>query len=164
MFRYTKATAVREVVVWIVTLAMLLPFYILIVTSLKSDQEALTTSAVAPPSSLDFSAFVEVLTTTGRKSKRRQVLPLIYGKTPTGYAIVASKGGAPEHPAWFLNLRDDPNVDVQVAADKFSASARVATGAERTAIWKQMAALFPNYDEYQRKTTREIPVVVLERR
>ena len=68
MFRYTKATAVREVIVWIITLAMLLPFYILVVTSLKTDEEALTTSAVAPPSSLDFSAFAEVLTTTGRNS------------------------------------------------------------------------------------------------
>ena len=74
MFRYTKATAVREVIVWIITLAMLLPFYILIVTSLKTDQEALTTSAVAPPSSLDFSAFVEVLTTTGRNSIPMSIL------------------------------------------------------------------------------------------
>jgi raffinose/stachyose/melibiose transport system permease protein len=68
MFRYTKATAVREVIVWIITLLMLLPFYILVVTSLKSDQEALTTSAIAPPTSIDFSAFVEVLTSTGRNS------------------------------------------------------------------------------------------------
>ena len=74
MFRYTKATAAREVIVWIITLAMLLPFYILIVTSLKSDQEALTTSAVAPPTSIDFSAFVEVLTTTGRNSIPMSIL------------------------------------------------------------------------------------------
>ena len=74
MFRYTKATAVREVLVWVITLFMLLPFYILIVTSLKTDQEALTTSAVAPPTSLDFSAFVEVLTTTGRNSIPMSIL------------------------------------------------------------------------------------------
>jgi deazaflavin-dependent oxidoreductase (nitroreductase family) len=103
-----------------------------------------------------------LLTTTGRRSKRRQTLPLIYGKTPSGYAIVASKGGAPSHPAWFLNLRDDPNVDVQVAADQLRARARVASGAERAALWKQMAAIYPPYDDYQRRTKREIPVVVLE--
>ena len=74
MFRYTKATAVREVIVWIITLCGLLPFYILIVTSLKTDEEALTTSAVAPPSSLNFDAFVEVLTTTGRNSIPMSIL------------------------------------------------------------------------------------------
>ena len=103
-----------------------------------------------------------LLTTTGRKSQRRLTLPLIYGKTPSGYAIVASKGGAPAHPAWFLNLRDDPTVDVQVAAEKFKARARVASGAERAALWKQMAAIYPPYDDYQRRTKREIPVVVLD--
>jgi deazaflavin-dependent oxidoreductase (nitroreductase family) len=105
-----------------------------------------------------------LLTTTGRKSKRRLVLPLIYGKAGKGYAIVASKGGAPAHPAWYLNLRDDPDVEVQVAAAKFAATARIAQGAERATLWKQMAAIYPPYDDYQRRTTREIPVVVLEPR
>jgi deazaflavin-dependent oxidoreductase (nitroreductase family) len=104
-----------------------------------------------------------LLTTTGRKSGTPQLLPLIYGKTPTGYAVVASKGGAPEHPAWYRNLVAQPEVDVQVGADKFAARARTASGAERAALWKQMAALFPPYDAYQRRTEREIPVVVLER-
>jgi deazaflavin-dependent oxidoreductase (nitroreductase family) len=103
-----------------------------------------------------------LLTTTGRKSKRHLTLPLIYGRTPSGYAIVASKGGAPTHPAWFMNLHDDPKVEVQVAAEKFTARARVANGAERAALWKQMAAIYPPYDDYQRRTRREIPVVVLE--
>jgi len=103
-----------------------------------------------------------LLTTTGRKSKRPQTLPLIYGKTPDGYVIVASKGGAPTHPAWFLNLHDEPEVDVQVIAEKFRARARVATGDERAALWKQMSAIYPPYDDYQRRTEREIPVVVLE--
>ena len=103
-----------------------------------------------------------LLTTTGRKSKRALTLPLIYGKTAKGYAIVASKGGAPAHPAWFLNLRDDPTVEVQVVADKFRARARIASGAERADLWKQMAAIYPPYDDYQRRTNREIPVVVLE--
>ena len=105
-----------------------------------------------------------LLTTTGRKSNRRQVLPLIYGKTDKGYAIVASKGGAPSHPAWYLNLTADPDVEVQVGAEKFSARARTATGKERAALWQQMAAVWPPYDDYQRKTQREIPVVVLEPR
>lgn len=104
-----------------------------------------------------------LLTTTGRKSGKPQLLPLIYGKTPTGYAVVASKGGAPEHPAWYRNLVAQPEVGVQVAADNFRARARTASGAERAALWKQMAALFPPYDAYQQRTAREIPVVVLER-
>jgi deazaflavin-dependent oxidoreductase (nitroreductase family) len=105
-----------------------------------------------------------LLTTTGRKSKRRQVLPLIYGKADEGYVIVASKGGAPSHPAWYLNLSAEPNVEVQVGAEKFAAHARTASGNERTALWKQMSAIWPPYDDYQRNTQREIPVVVLERR
>jgi proline iminopeptidase len=103
-----------------------------------------------------------LLTTTGRKSGRRQVLPLIYGKSGKNYVIVASKGGAPAHPGWYVNLKAQPEVDVQVAADKFVARARTATGAERTKLWKQMADLYPPYDDYQRRTQREIPVVVLE--
>jgi deazaflavin-dependent oxidoreductase (nitroreductase family) len=105
-----------------------------------------------------------LLTTTGRKSKKRQVLPLIYGKTDKGYAIVASKGGAPSHPAWYLNLSADPHVEVQVGSKEFQATARTVQGAERSALWKQMAALFPPYDDYQRRTQREIPIVVLEPR
>ena len=92
MFRYTKATAVREVLIWIVTLFGLLPFYILIVTSLKTDQEALTTSAVAPPSSLDFSNFVEVLTTTGRNSIPMAILNsvIITGGAIFGLVLLGS--------------------------------------------------------------------------
>ncbi|MGW4931022.1 carbohydrate ABC transporter permease [Agromyces sp. NPDC004153] len=74
MFRYTKATAVREVLVWIVTLIGLLPFYLLVVTALKPDEEVLTTSAVAPPSNVTFDAFIEVLTTTGRNSIPMSIL------------------------------------------------------------------------------------------
>lgn len=105
-----------------------------------------------------------LLTTTGRKSKKRQVLPLIYGKTDGSYVIVASKGGAPSHPAWYLNLSADPDVEVQVGAEKFSARARTATRKERAALWKQMTAVWPPYDDYQRNTQREIPIVVLEPR
>jgi proline iminopeptidase len=104
-----------------------------------------------------------LLTTTGRKSKQPLELPLIYGKAPAGYVIVASKGGAPAHPAWYLNLRDDPNVEIQVGPERMRARARTASGAERAELWKQMAVIYPPYDEYQRRAQqREIPVVVLE--
>jgi deazaflavin-dependent oxidoreductase (nitroreductase family) len=105
-----------------------------------------------------------LLTTTGRKSKRRQVLPLIYGKTDQGYVVVASKGGAPSHPAWYLNLSADPEVEVQAGPEKFKARARITSGEERTALWKKMTGVWPPYDDYQRQTQREIPVVVLEPR
>jgi len=104
-----------------------------------------------------------LLTTTGRKSGKRYRTALIYGKDGDKYMIVGSRGGAPTHPQWYLNLLDNPEVDLQVKADKFKARARVATGDERARLWKIMAAIFPNYDEYQAKTTREIPLVVLER-
>ena len=105
-----------------------------------------------------------LLTTKGRKSKQRLTLPLIYGKTDGSYVIVASKGGAPSHPAWYLNLSADSDVEVQVGAEKFSARARTATSKERAALWKQMTEVWPPYDDYQRNTQREIPVVVLEPR
>ena len=103
-----------------------------------------------------------LLTTTGRKSGRQIVLPLIYGSDGGNYLIVASKGGAPEHPAWYLNLQAQPQVAVQVADKKFNALARTATGAERQRLWQVMADVFPPYNEYQTRTTREIPIVVLE--
>lgn len=104
-----------------------------------------------------------LLTTTGRKSKKPLQLPLIYGNDGPRYVIVASKGGAPEHPGWYQNLVANPNVELQVAADKFRARARTAEAGERERLWKLMTKLWPAYDEYQSKTAREIPVVVLER-
>lgn len=103
-----------------------------------------------------------LLTTTGRKSGKSLLLPLIYGKTDEGYAIVASKGGAPTHPAWYLNLSANADVHVQVAAEKFRAKARVVSGEERAKIWSRMVEIYPPYTEYQARTKREIPVVVLE--
>jgi deazaflavin-dependent oxidoreductase (nitroreductase family) len=76
---------------------------------------------------------------------------------------VASKGGAPDPPAWYLNLSEAPDVQVQVKADKFGARAREATPDEKPDLWRHMAEIWPAYDEYQGKTDREIPVVVLER-
>ena len=104
-----------------------------------------------------------LLTTTGRKSAAALTLPLIYGRDGERHLIVASRGGAPDHPAWYKNLAANPQVKLQVAADKFAAKARTATGAERARLWTAMTKIWPAYDEYQAKTTREIPVVVLER-
>ena len=103
-----------------------------------------------------------LLQTTGRKSHAAKTTPLIYGKDGTGFVIVASRGGAPQHPAWFLNLRDQPEVRFQVADKKFRGNARIAQGADRTRLYAMMTGLFPPYRDYQAKTTREIPVVVLE--
>lgn len=104
-----------------------------------------------------------LLTTTGRKSGRQLTMPLIYGKDGDRYVIVASKGGDPKHPAWYLNLQANPQVHVQVVRDKFTVTARSATGEERARLWKMMSAIYPPYPSYQQKTDREIPVVVLER-
>jgi deazaflavin-dependent oxidoreductase (nitroreductase family) len=106
---------------------------------------------------------VLILTTTGRKSGEQRSTPLIYGQSGDDYLIVASKGGAPEPPAWYLNLEANPQVQVQVKGDKFTAKARTATPDEKPGLWKTMVGHWAAYDEYQEKTDREIPVVVLER-
>jgi len=104
-----------------------------------------------------------ILTTTGRKTGEQRSTPLIYQEHDDAYLIVASKGGADEPPAWFLNIEEKPEITVQVKADRFSARARVAEAHEKPEMWKKMTAAWPAYDEYQQKTDREIPVVVLER-
>jgi deazaflavin-dependent oxidoreductase (nitroreductase family) len=106
---------------------------------------------------------VLILTTTGRRSGEERPTPLIYGRSGDDYLVVASKGGAPDPPAWYLNLSEAPDVQVQVKADRFGAHARTATPEEKADMWSAMAAIWPAYDEYQTKTDREIPVVVLER-
>jgi deazaflavin-dependent oxidoreductase (nitroreductase family) len=103
-----------------------------------------------------------VLKTTGRKSGRPNLSPLIYGEHAGGYVIVASKGGAPTHPAWFLNLKAQPAVEFQVGAKKFRGVARIAKGGERAQLFAKMAELYAPYTAYQVRTDREIPVVVLE--
>ncbi|HKY90592.1 MAG TPA: nitroreductase family deazaflavin-dependent oxidoreductase [Nevskiaceae bacterium] len=105
-----------------------------------------------------------ILTTKGRKSGQDLMLPLFYGETDDGKpVVVASKGGAPEHPAWYLNLEANPEVQVQIKADKYRARARTTSGAERAKLWEKMNIIWPPYESYQKKTAREIPVVVLER-
>ncbi|MBI2767023.1 MAG: nitroreductase family deazaflavin-dependent oxidoreductase [Chloroflexi bacterium] len=105
-----------------------------------------------------------LLTTTGRRSHQPLQLPLIYGQDGTNYIVVASRGGAAANPAWYKNLLATPDVDVQVKAEQFPARARTATPEERPRLWKLMTGIWPAYDEYQGRTSREIPVVVLERR
>jgi len=104
-----------------------------------------------------------LLTTIGRRSGQPIVMPLIYGEVGGKYVVVASKGGAPTHPGWYLNLAARPAVEVQVGAQRFRAAARTATGEERSRLWQTMAAIYPPYNAYQAKTQREIPVVVLDR-
>jgi deazaflavin-dependent oxidoreductase (nitroreductase family) len=106
---------------------------------------------------------VLILTTTGRRSGEARSTPLIYGKHGEDYVVVASKGGAEEHPSWYLNLSDQPEVDVQVRGDRFKVRARTAADDEKPELWRMMADRWPAYNEYQRKTRRDIPVVVLER-
>jgi len=105
-----------------------------------------------------------LLTTKGRKSGEPRELPLIYGKSGDDFLIVASKGGADAPPAWYLNLEADPDVELQVWDDRFPAKARVATPEEKAEMWKTMTAEWPAYDDYQKKTDREIPIIVLERK
>ncbi len=103
-----------------------------------------------------------LLTTTGRKSGEKYIFPLFYGKIGNGYIIVASKGGAPEHPGWYKNILGNPEVEVQVGTKKMKARARTASGAERAKLWQEAIKFWPPYTDYQKKTEREIPVVVLD--
>jgi deazaflavin-dependent oxidoreductase (nitroreductase family) len=106
---------------------------------------------------------VLILTTTGRRSGEERSTPLIYGKHGDDYVVVASKGGAEEDPSWYLNLSEAPEVTVQVRGDRFKAHARTASPEEKPELWKLMTQRWTAYDEYQHKTARDIPVVVLER-
>jgi deazaflavin-dependent oxidoreductase (nitroreductase family) len=103
-----------------------------------------------------------LLTTKGRKSGEDRTTPLIYGQDDGRYMVVASKGGAPTPPAWYLNLKENPEVEVQVKDKRFKARARDASPEEKPELWKTMTSEWPAYDEYQEKTDREIPVVILE--
>ena len=104
-----------------------------------------------------------ILTTKGRKTGQPRSAPLVYQRHGDDYGVVASKGGADEPPAWFLNLEADPEVEVQVLDDRFRARARTAEPGEKPEMWQKMTRAWPPYDSYQEKTDREIPVVVLER-
>jgi len=104
-----------------------------------------------------------LLTTKGRKSGKQLMIPLIYRPTGDGgFCVIASKGGAPSHPAWYLNLEAAPEVQLKVANEEFKAVARVAEGDERERLWNAMVDYYAPYTDYQASTERQIPVVVLD--
>jgi deazaflavin-dependent oxidoreductase (nitroreductase family) len=105
--------------------------------------------------------FTLLLTTTGRKSGKPYTTPLIYGEDGGDYVVVASKGGAPGHPDWYLNLRDNPQVEIQVGPEVLSATARTADAGEKARLWPKMVEIWPDYEAYERKTDRDIPVIVV---
>ena len=103
-----------------------------------------------------------LLTTRGRKSGKLRRTALIYGRDGDRYLVVASKGGAKSHPSWYLNLREHPEVRVQVGPERFQGLARTATLEEKPRLWRIMTEIWPEYDRYQERTARDIPVVILE--
>ena len=104
-----------------------------------------------------------LLISKGRKSGEEKMLPLIYKKVGDAYVIIASKGGAPTHPAWYLNLVAEPHCQIRVGKEKMAVTARDAAGAEREDLWGQLAEVYPPYNDYQKTAgDRTIPVVVLE--
>jgi deazaflavin-dependent oxidoreductase (nitroreductase family) len=104
-----------------------------------------------------------LLTTKGRRTGQERTTPLIYERNGDDVMVVASKGGSDTPPAWYLNLKADPEVKVQIRGDRFTARARDATPEEKQKLWPVMTAAWPDYDEYQKNTDREIPIVILER-
>jgi deazaflavin-dependent oxidoreductase (nitroreductase family) len=105
-----------------------------------------------------------LLTTKGRNSGQERTTPLIHRVDGDRWVIVASKGGAPDHPGWFKNLQANPEATIQVQDEQIRVRASVAQGEERERLWTAMTEVWPDYDDYQKKTDREIPVVVLSRR
>jgi deazaflavin-dependent oxidoreductase (nitroreductase family) len=103
-----------------------------------------------------------LLTTRGRRSGALRRTPLIYGRDGDAYVVVASYGGSPEHPDWYFNLSDDPEVEIQVGDRVMPARAATAEGEDRDRLWRQMTGIWPDYDKYQARTQRVIPLVTLE--
>lgn len=102
-----------------------------------------------------------LLTTTGRKSGELRTNALIFGRDGEDYLVVASKGGAPRHPAWYLNLQANPEAEIQVKAERIPVVARTAANAERDRLWEVVTGYWPNYNAYRTRTDRSIPIVVL---
>ena len=103
-----------------------------------------------------------LITHTGAKSGKTYITPLVYTRDGDRYVVIASKGGAPEHPQWFRNLVAHPDITVEVGAERFPARAIVTEGDERARLFRAQADLMPNFDDYAKATSREIPVVVIE--
>jgi len=104
---------------------------------------------------------VLLLMTTGRKTGKRRTTPLLYAEDGGRYVVVASAGGAPAHPAWYLNLRSNPAATIQVGGRELAVTAETAGPEERARLWPRVTQMWPQYDDYQAKTRREIPVVIL---
>jgi deazaflavin-dependent oxidoreductase (nitroreductase family) len=104
-----------------------------------------------------------LLTTRGRKSGKLYRTALFYGEDNGRYLLVPSNGGSDDAPSWYLNLVENPTVELQVGAEKFTAQARIATPEEKPALWQIMTKIFPRYNTYQKQSARELPVVILER-
>jgi deazaflavin-dependent oxidoreductase (nitroreductase family) len=102
-----------------------------------------------------------LLTATGRRTGEKRTSALIFGRDGDDYLVVASMGGAPKHPVWYLNLQANPDATIQVQAEKLAVVARTASAAEKPRLWKMVTDVWPNYDVYQSRTDRDIPVVVL---
>jgi F420H(2)-dependent quinone reductase len=104
---------------------------------------------------------VLLLTTTGRKSGKRRTTPLLYLEERDRYVVVASVGGAPTHPAWYLNVRREPAATIRIGRHELAVTAEPAGPEERARLWPKVAQMYPGYDAYQAKTSREIPIVIL---
>jgi deazaflavin-dependent oxidoreductase (nitroreductase family) len=119
---------------------------------------------VADPSSASGHSFTTqcLIKYTGRKSGRTFITPLIYGNFAGEVVIVASKGGADSHPAWYLNIRDNPQIEFQVATQAFRGTWREPRGEERARVWAYIADVYPPYGSYQASTDREIPIVMMK--
>ena len=104
-----------------------------------------------------------LLTTTGAKSGQLRTSPLVHTTDGDRLVVIASKGGAPTHPDWYHNLMANPEATVELGTDRFQVRASFPQGEERERLYNQQAAQMPNFAEYQKNTTRQIPVVVLER-
>ena len=102
-----------------------------------------------------------LLTTTGRKTGESRTSPLIFARDGDDYLVVASMGGAPQHPSWYLNITANPDAEIQVKGDVIPVRARTASDEEKPRLWKVVTAQWPNYDVYQTRTDRVIPLVVL---
>ncbi len=117
---------------------------------------------VTPPGYAEMTVPSLLLTTTGRKSGERFIFPLFYGKAGDGYVIVASKGGAPDHPGWYKNLLANPEAEILVGTQRLQVRARTVSGEERARLWDMALTFWPPYADYAKKTDREIPVIVLD--
>jgi len=104
-----------------------------------------------------------IVTMKGAKSGQSRTTPLVYSKDGDRYVVIASMAGAPNNPDWYHNLKANPEATVEIAGEQFKVKAKLATGAERERLFNQQAAMLPVFNDYRKKTTREIPVFVLER-